>query len=221
MADDPRLHDRMKGRPFVPCHDELYGLAVALLPFPREAVFRVAELGGGSGHFAAMIARAFPRAQITLIDADRALLAEAGRRLDAEAARCSFVELDWTVEDLPGPFDAVVSALSVHRLDPAQRADLYEAAHAALGRFGLLLNVDRVRGATAAIEHAYRAAWRQQMEAGGADPAAADAALSAYDLATPGTLQEELEGLARAGFADANCWYKNLGFAVMSGVRAA
>jgi len=211
--------DYWKEPPYVPCHAELFGLAGALIPHPREAQFGLLDIGSGSGAFAAQVAQNFPQAQLTLLEADEKLLRKSLSRIGSDAARTDAVALDWRGEDLPGRHDVVSAILSLHDLDAEEKRDLYEAAFGVLGRNGLLLLVLRVKAGTPAVDHAYRSAWQQQVMAGGGDAALVAQHLADLKAENLGTVADELAAVSGAGFVEVNCWYQNLSYALISGVR--
>ncbi|MGE0658694.1 MAG: class I SAM-dependent methyltransferase [Reyranellaceae bacterium] len=214
MADD-----YWKEPPYVPCHGDLFGLGVALVPRRPDEEFAVLDIGSGSGAFAAQIARAFSKARLTLLEPDEKLLRKSLSRLGPDAARADAVVLDWTVEDPPGSHDVVSIVLSTHALDAEERGELYEAAFGALRRNGLLLLIERVKAGTPAVDQAYRSAWQQQVLAGGGDAALAAQHLADLKPDGLGTVADELAAVSSAGFVEVNCWYQNLSYALITGVR--
>jgi tRNA (cmo5U34)-methyltransferase len=106
-----------------------------------EGIFvtRILELGTGTGETARRVLARHPQARLTGIDVSEEMLAVARRTLppgqiDELAAR-------GIEEPLPdGPFDLVVSALTVHHLDGSGKAELFRRSARALragGRFVL------------------------------------------------------------------------------------
>lgn len=100
----------------VPRYDELQDAAVAAIPFaPR----RVLELGIGTGESAKRILEAYPEAQITGLDSSPEMVFRA-REL-VEDVRLARME-----DPLPdGPWDLVVSVLSVHHLTDDEKHLLF------------------------------------------------------------------------------------------------
>jgi tRNA threonylcarbamoyl adenosine modification protein (Sua5/YciO/YrdC/YwlC family) len=104
---------------------------------------RILELGTGTGETARRLLTSHPDAVLVGIDESDAMLAVAGAALPL--ARVELVV--GRIEDaLPGDgeFDLVASALCVHHLDGAGKADLFKRVHAALAPGGLFVLGDVV-----------------------------------------------------------------------------
>lgn len=86
------------------------------------SVSRFLDLGTGTGLTARGVLAVHPEASLVGVDDSQAMLAEA-RRVLPEATELRVARLQ---DPLPaGPFDLVVSALAIHHLDGAAKADLY------------------------------------------------------------------------------------------------
>jgi tRNA (cmo5U34)-methyltransferase len=96
----------------VPRYDELQDQAVAAIPFAPD---RVLELGIGTGETTKRILAAHPGAQITGLDSSPEMVFRARELLeDVQLARME--------DPLPdGPWDLVISVLSVHHLTDDQK----------------------------------------------------------------------------------------------------
>ena len=108
--------------------------AAAAAGAPRS----ILDLGVGSGLTAQRVLEALPEAEVLGIDASSEMLSAAEATLDPERARLQPGRLE---DPLPeGPFDLVMSTLSVHHLDGPGKADLFARIAAVLetgGRFVL------------------------------------------------------------------------------------
>jgi tRNA (cmo5U34)-methyltransferase len=206
-------YDALRRR-LVPDFDGFYGAAVeALARVPHGAVRRVLDLGAGTGLLSAMIAGAFPEAEIELLDASEPMLAQARRRLgDAVSA----VHVRDMGGDLPpGPFDAVVSALAIHHLEHADKRALMRRVHDALRRGGVFVNAEQVDGPTPQLTALYAQRWADDCRALGATEAEIDGARERmrHDRCTDAETQ--LGWLRDAGFTAADCIYRSWRFAVL------
>jgi tRNA (cmo5U34)-methyltransferase len=123
----------------VPSYDELQDIvAEATVGIHAE---RVLELGVGTGETSRRVLDLHPEAKLVGIDESAEMLAAASGDLAAAELRVSRLQ-----DPLPeGNFDLVVSALAVHHLDAAGKADLYARVADRLGP-GRTIRARRRRG---------------------------------------------------------------------------
>lgn len=99
----------------IPGYDELQEHSVAAIPSPPE---RVLELGMGTGETTRRLLEAFPEAWVIGLDASPDMVFRARQAYDD-------VQLARMEDPLPdGPWDLVISVLSVNELDDEQRRAL-------------------------------------------------------------------------------------------------
>jgi tRNA (cmo5U34)-methyltransferase len=100
----------------VPRYDELQEATIAAVPFaPR----RVLELGVGTGETTRRLLGRYPDAEVTGLDSQPEMVFKA--REHGITVRLASMQ-----DPLPdGPWDLVVSVLSVHHLDSDQKRDLF------------------------------------------------------------------------------------------------
>mgnify|MGYP001815047062 CR=1 FL=1 len=100
----------------VPRYDELQSAAIDAVPFEPETVL---ELGIGTGRTTARLLQRFPGARITGLDSDPNMVFRAREQI-------SDVKLGRIEDPLPdGPWDLVISVLSVHRITDDQKRVLF------------------------------------------------------------------------------------------------
>jgi tRNA (cmo5U34)-methyltransferase len=208
-------YDALRRR-LVPCFDAFYGAAVAAAGRNPK---RVLDLGAGTGLLSSMLLAAHPRARLVLVDGAAPMLDRARAALGGavEAARVQ----DLT-DPLPaGPFCAVVSALAIHHLDDAAKADLCARAFDVLAPGGVWVNAEQVAGDDGAHDAALRAGHEHDSRALGATDAewAAAQARMAHDRCAP--VAPQLAWLRDAGYADVRCAWRAGRFAVLTGRRPA
>jgi tRNA (cmo5U34)-methyltransferase len=103
----------------VPLYDELQDAAIAAVPFEPKSVL---ELGIGTGQTSARLLNRFPYALITGLDSDPEMVFRAREQI-------SDVSLARMEDPLPdGPWDLIISVLSIHRLDDEQKQTLFRRA---------------------------------------------------------------------------------------------
>jgi tRNA (cmo5U34)-methyltransferase len=183
-------------------------VATLLDRYGADAALHVLDLGAGTGALSARVAAALPRARLTLLDADAAMLARAAERLRpfgdrARAHHGSFFD------PLP-PCDVAVASLSLHHVhDPAQKRALYGAIRAALAAGGALVSADvTIPRAPGLAERAY-ARWAAHLVAAGDTEAQAYARFADWSKEDRYfALEEELAMLREAGFASAEAVWR-------------
>ena len=225
MTEIESLYDRAANdydrarRQLVPCFDDFYGTVLNLVPYERDTEIRVLDLGAGTGLLSALIARAYPRARITLVDVSERMLGVARDRFASEQEHFEFLVADYARDFPRGRYELVVSALSVHHLEEPDKRVLFGNVYEALVDGGLFVNADQVLGPTPEIEKAYRQSWLHQVRERGVAEDDLASALARMEEDKMSTLEAQLGWLKGIGFQAVDCWYKNYSFAVYSGRR--
>jgi tRNA (cmo5U34)-methyltransferase len=206
-------------RQLLPCFDDLYGVALGLLPAERTQPLRVLDLGAGTGLLAALIATAYPQAHLTLIDAAAEMLAQANQRMQPFAERCTLHVMDMRDIAFDQPFDLIVSALAIHHLADATKQAIFRQIYRMLAPGGRFVHIEQVLGPTPAIEAFYEQAWLQAVQEKGVSPADLAAAQERMQQDQTVPLATQLRWLAESGFQQVHCWYQWYRFVVYSGDR--
>lgn len=210
-------NDRAK---LIPCHDQLYRWAVDLVPTNAGHIL---DLGAGSGILTEFLRRRFPHARIHLLDFSAPMLELARQRLspaEKPDPLLTFEHGDYTTVPLPPNLDAIVSALSIHHLDDTAKQYLFYKLHAALNPGGVFINAEQVAGPTPALEARYKRLWLEQVTAAGATPQQIADSLFRQQDDKCASAEDQLTWMRAAGFEDADCWFKEARFAVLSGSRS-
>jgi tRNA (cmo5U34)-methyltransferase len=211
-----QAYDRAR-RQLVPCFDEFYEALLAHIPYTSHAELHILDLGAGTGLLSLFVSQRFPKAKIILLDISGAMLEKARDRFSAQPGRFDFLVADYAEIPLPGRFDVVVSALSIHHLTNEGKAALFRRVYDVLLDDGVFINADQVLGSTPQIERRYRDTWlRQVLERGVSDEDLA-AAFERMKEDRMATLGSQLRWLEEAGFREVDCWYKSYNFAVFGG----
>ncbi|GAO03238.1 trans-aconitate 2-methyltransferase [Anaeromyxobacter sp. PSR-1] len=206
-------------RQLIPCFDGFYGAAVDLLPFEEGRPVRVLDVGAGTGLLAEQVLARFPAAEVTLLDFSAEMLDRARARFAGRPARVTFRTGDYLRDPLGGPWDAIVSALSVHHLSDGDKRALYARAAEALAPGGILVNADNVLAEDPAVAARDRALWIRAIRASGLAEADLEAALERTRVDVLAPLGLQLGWLRALGLAEVDCAYKWHHFAVFSGRR--
>ncbi|WP_320673220.1 class I SAM-dependent methyltransferase [Patulibacter defluvii] len=208
-------------RQLIPPFDAFYGTAVEVATLGRRGPVRVLDLGAGTGLLAAAVADALPEAELVLLDEAPGMLDQARERLAGLGARARFVVASMEDEWPAGNYDVIVSSLAIHHLDDAGKRALFARAHARLRPSGVFVNAEQVAGPTAATDALNVARWGAQIAAAGITPAQRADADARMALDRPASVEDQVRWLREAGFAEADCVFKQWRFAVYAGWRDA
>lgn len=199
----------------IPGCDTFYRWAIDLIPVQAKNIL---DLGAGSGLLTKLVRDRFPEAHIHLMDFSAPMLSLAGDRLGNDS-RITYQRADYAKTTLPDGLCAVVSSLSVHHLDDRDKRTVLKKSHAALKPGGVFINAEQVAGPTPALDARYRSIWLRQVRDAGATDEQIEASLYRQQEDRCSSVKEQLDWMREAGFADADCWYKDNRFAVMAGTR--
>ncbi len=223
MGDSVRIFAAHAGdyhaerRRIVPCFDQLYGTAVALLGLREGPIERVLDLGAGTGLMSEAVLARYPDAELVLLDGAAEMLEQARERLAGPNA--SFVVADLRDELPAGPFDAVVSALAIHHLKHAENRRLLGRVLASLRPGGVYVNAEHVAGPTVRLELTYRRLWSEACTAAGASEEEIVSAVRRMEADRSVDVATQLGWMGEAGLEDCDCFFKQLHFAVLAGWR--
>lgn len=203
-------------RNVIPCFDDLYDTAIALIPFKVDDPFTALDLGAGTGLLTSLTLGKFPRAQLTVVDISEKMLEKAKIRFQGNP-RVRFMMMDYASTPLPGEFDLVISALSIHHLFDSEKKALFHEIYQALTPGGTFIHAELVKGATDYSERFCKNAWLDHLQKADLTEEQLTVIMDrmTYDRTT--RLETQLGWLTRAGFEDVDCYYRYYNFAVYAG----
>ena len=206
-------------RQFIPCFDDFYAMALELIPGTKGSPPRILDLGAGTGLVSSMVLERFPKAELVLADISDAMLDQAKERFKGIDADLSFLVKDYAKYFPVGPFDVVISALSIHHLDHDEKQILFGQIHNQLKPGGIFINADQALGKTKAIDAYYMKCWFRKVRESGISDGEMDQGKERMKEDKMSLLDDQLIWLEQAGFSEVNCWYKYYNFVVYSGTK--
>jgi SAM-dependent methyltransferase len=206
-------------RTLVPHYDEMLATGLELLAALAPSDARVLDVGGGTGALSEAVLRGLPGVSVTLLDIDPQMLAQARARLAPFGPRVTLQEGSFH-DPLP-PSDAVVASLALHHIgDLDTKMRLYAVIRDSLAVGGLFLNLDATVSADPAITAHTFARWAAFMGEHGIDEATARRHFAEWAVEDRYfSLHQELGALARAGFAEPECFWRRGSQTIYGGLR--
>ena len=213
---DAKTYDAARRR-LVPDFDAFYGTAALVVARSAPESPRILDLGAGTGMLSQAVADRVTAPRLTLHDASASMLDVARVRLAGHHPQFHTASLQDALP--PGPFDAVVSALSIHHLEDSEKRDLFGKALAVLAPGGVFVNADQVAGPSRWHDRVYREMHETQARSLGSDDAEWSGAAERMRVDIYATVDAQLRWLAEAGYERGDCFFKSFGFAVFAAWR--
>ena len=209
---------------------ERFPLLCDLFPFAKDAKVIVLDVGAGYGPLGRFILDRYPNATCIAQDGSEPMLSRARHRMADYRGRfrthlSDLFDVNWLPQHF-GPFDAVVSSSCLHNLrDFARIGEIYRQIHDHLKPSGVFLNLDLVNAPTPELQRRYAqvaTARRQRLgtPAEGLETLVRGTSRASADPSTqpfPANLEEQLAVLRAAGFAEVDCFWKDLQRALIGG----
>lgn len=197
---------------------------LGLVPFDRARPVRILDLGSGHGVVAATLLDEFPHSSAVGLDISEPMMAIGRERMARFGARFTYHIGDFADGDLPtdltGPFDVVVSSRAIHHIPADQKRRLYRGVFRLVAPGGCFFNLDVV----GPIDEYLRVRYREAGEYVNGPPVRSTLPSASQTSAhgqTPESIDGHLQYLAEAGFDPVDCFWKQLGNALVGGYRRA
>lgn len=204
----------------IPCFDDFYKTLIRLIPFNSNDQFSVLDLGAGTGLVTALILNIYPEVVVSLLDISEKMLGCAKKRF-AGKDNVHFYVMDYDASLLPGEYNLVVSAMSIHHLEDSGKKRLFQKIYDALTPGGSFIHAELARGATDEIEEIYQEQWRKHLERTDLTEDELDIIYDRMSYDIPAPLDQQLNWMRAAGFLNVDCFYKYFNFVVYAGNKMA
>ncbi len=202
-------------RKFIPCFDDFYCGTTNFIAENIAAPKKILDLGAGTGLLTSFWLEHFPGAEFLLVDVAAEMLKIATQRFsNAENISCRVADY---LKNFPAEkFDAVISALSIHHLEDADKLKLFAQIYDACNVF---VNYDQFCAETPALDNWYQKYWRRQIETSGLTAHELDLFAERAKLDRECSVTSEIEMLRRAGFDSIQCVYTCQKFSVIVAIK--
>lgn len=161
FEEEAKIFDELI-RTIIPFYKDMVDSLVLTLPFHRKERIKVLDLGCGTGNISRQVKKRFPHGHITCVDLAENMIKMAESKLspysDIEFIRADFRDLEFQ-ED----YDAVVSSLALHHLQPQEQKSFYRRIYGFLKMGGVFYNADIVLGSTSYLNQTYLDKWVEFM----------------------------------------------------------
>lgn len=204
-------------RKLIPCFDRFYGMILEQIPQAGKEL-KVLDIGAGTGLLSAMILERYPHANITLIDIAEKMLDQARERF-GKNENIKYIAADYSEYDFTESFDVIVSSLSIHHLTHEKKKELYQTLFDQLNPGGLFINGDQFLATTEEREKRNQSWWRKTIESAGIDLNQLYAWEKRTAMDIPATVNENINWMNDAGFANTDIIFKEHNFGVIIGEK--
>jgi len=202
----------------IPHIEEFYNAAVWAAVWPRENP-SILDIGAGTGLLSALLLQKYPMASITLMDISRNMLDVARERF-AGNPHVRFLVADYSNEEIPGRYDLICSALSIHHLEHEDKRRLFGRIYSALNPGGLFVNADQSEAQSEWLSRRNIEYWDSFVAASPYPKDELKAAMARRDtLDKNAKLMAQVSWLSWAGFSGVDIVYKNRMFCVFVGKK--
>tara|TARA_Y100000590_G_C15559246_1_gene954063 strand:+ start:304 stop:1005 length:702 start_codon:yes stop_codon:yes gene_type:complete len=202
-----------------------FDLMSNLLPFNFQAKITILDIGAGYGPLAKVFLEKYPNAKLILQDFSTPMLEQAKNLLSIYSNRIEFIKTDLLKENWSeniGLVDAAISSMGLHNLGKPRRVrEIYQEVYSLIKPVGAFLDVDLVNGNDPATQ------WLNTnwvMGKNNNDPTGVQSWSSAtwqqnslYPF--PASVEEKLLWLKQSGFTLVDCWWKEMGRALVGGIK--
>ena len=206
-----------------------FALMAKLLPFCRDEPVTLLDIGAGYGPLTKVLLDTFPNATVIVQNFSEVMLEHAAHRLASYENRVRFVQSDLMIDNWAsdiGAINAVVSSMCLHNLGSPQRArSIYHEVFTLLRPGGAFMDIDLVNGADPETHWLYAKGVLDGADATPDDPAGTRALIAGNwqpraHYFFPATVDEKRVWLTQSGFVVAECWWKEMGRALVGGFKS-
>jgi tRNA (cmo5U34)-methyltransferase len=193
----------------IPGYNDLFSVALQVIPFSSDQAIAVLDLGAGTGLFSQYVLARYPHGTFVLMDLAVELLEIARRRFQNHSSQFSFVTGDYREISDDGQYDLVISSMSIHHLPDEDKQRLFGQVFRLLRKPGVFVNIDQIRGETPDLQRLYWEQWLAHVRRNGGTETEIESSVNRrrkYDK--DALLADQITWLKNSGFSNVDCVYK-------------
>ncbi len=203
----------------IPYYKEMLDALVSVLPFSNKDRIKVADLGAGSGTIGYLIGSRFPNSSIRFVDLSPAMLETAKTKMKG-FDNVEFEQADLSRYDFKEKYDAIVSSLALHHLDPKDsKKGFYKKVFDALKPGGMFVNADIILASDDKTQEVYLSKWKEFLLKHLSEKEVEENHQRYLREDRPNVLMTELQWLKDIGFKSVDIHWKYFNFAVYGGKK--
>ena len=204
-------------RKLIPNYDDMHKMVVDNLMFPRDSKLRILDLGIGTGETALHILEKFPNAKIDGIDISDKMMITAKNRLKEYKNQVKFLQGDITELNFDSGYDAVISVMCIHHLNPQEKKDLFKKIYNSLKKEGVFVIGDIIKFDTNKKTKERENEWKGFLKSNFSDKEARYWFANYEEEDLPDSTKNQLKWLKEAGFERARSLWEYMNYAVFLG----
>lgn len=203
---------------FIPCFDDFYSNTTKFIASNIEKPERVLDLGAGTGLLAYFWYQQCPFAEYVLVDIADEMLKVARERF-AGIDSISYQIMDYSKAFPKEDFDVIVSALSIHHLENAEKQKLFARIYEKLPDGGVFINYDQFCAGQEEMNDWFDSYWENQLENSGLTQHDLELWKERKRLDRECSVEEEIQMLSACNFKVIKCVYSSQKFAVIVAIK--
>lgn len=203
---------------FISCFDDFYESTTEFIVSNIEKPRRVLDLGAGTGLLSYFWYQKCLGAEYVLVDIADEMLNIARKRF-AGIDGVSYQVLDYSKALPDEDFDAIISALSIHHLENADKQKLFSQIYDKLPMGGLFVNYDQFCAGQDEMNNWFDSYWENQLTKRGLTEQDIELWKERRKLDKECSVEEEIEMLRKSKFRIVKCVYSYQKFSVIVAIK--
>lgn len=203
---------------FIDCFYDFYKTTTDFIAANILSPKIILDLGAGTGLLSYYWYKHFPNSEYILVDIANEMLDIAKQRFKG-LQNVNYKIMDYSKSFPNENFDCIISALSIHHLEHAEKERLFSRIYNKLPYGGLFVNYDQFGSSSSQINDWYNSYWENQLEHGSLNKTEIDLWHKRRKLDKECSVKEQIEMLEKNKFREIECVYSNRKFSVIIALK--